>query len=158
MIVYRQIGTADPEYEGEKALRDRVLRRPLGLSLSADDVRGEDSQIHWVALDESDAVVGCALLVPGRDATAQVRQMAVDDSRRGRGIGSELMARVEATARGLGLRKIILDARQYASGFYAKLGYRVTSEPHLRVTIPHVEMEKELRGDDDENTRRGMAR
>ena len=35
MIIYRQISTHDPEYEQEKDLRNRVLRSPLGLMLSA---------------------------------------------------------------------------------------------------------------------------
>lgn len=150
MITYKRIATADAEYAGEKALRDRVLRRPLGLSLSADDVRGEEEQIHWAALDDAGRVIGCVLLVPGAGPSGHIRQMAVEDSFRGRGVGSALMARAEETARGLGLRRLVLGARQYACGFYEKLGYRVTSKPYLRVTIPHMDMEKELKGESDD--------
>jgi N-acetylglutamate synthase-like GNAT family acetyltransferase len=146
MLAYQRIVPADAEYEGEKALRDRVLRRPLGLSLSADDVRGEETQIHWAALDEAGRVIGCVLLVPGADGTGRIRQMAVEEPFRGRGVGSALMARVEETARSLGLRRLVLGARQSAGGFYETLGYRVTSEPYPYLTIPHVDMEKGLTG------------
>jgi predicted GNAT family N-acyltransferase len=144
MISCKQITTTDAEYESEKALRDAVLRRPLGMSLSADDLRGEDGQIHWVAIDEAGRVVGCVLLDPGTGGTGQIRQMAVAESRRGRGIGAALIARIEETARGLGIRKLLMHARAYARGFYERQGYHAASDVYIALTIPHIDMEKEL--------------
>jgi len=46
MTTYRQISTHDPEYALEKELRNRVLRLPLGLHLSEQDMRDEDEQVH----------------------------------------------------------------------------------------------------------------
>jgi predicted GNAT family N-acyltransferase len=146
MISYRRITTADPEYESEKDLRDRALRLPLGLTLSEKDTSGEDGQIHWVALDESGNVVGCVLLALPGDGTAHVRQMAVEERYRGRGIGSALMARAEQTAREMILAKVTMHARVYARGFYERLGYGAVSEPFLEVTIPHIAMEKTIEG------------
>jgi predicted GNAT family N-acyltransferase len=37
-----------------------------------------------------------------------------------------------------------MHARKNAIGFYEKMGYQVTSEEFLEVTIPHVVMEKKL--------------
>ena len=54
MIIYRQISIHDPEYEQEKDLRNRVLRSPLGLLLSENDLRDEDKQVHLVAMDDRD--------------------------------------------------------------------------------------------------------
>lgn len=148
MITYRQITTADPEYAAEKALRDEVLRAPLGLTLTETDVSGEDRQIHLLALDENGAEVGCVLIAPAGDGTARIRQMAVAGSERGKGIGAGLMAQAERIARAQTIRTLTMHARLSARGFYERLGYRVTSEVFLQVTIPHVTMEKRL---DQEN-------
>jgi predicted GNAT family N-acyltransferase len=146
MITYKKITTADPEYESEKNLRNRALRVPLGLALSAADVRGEDRQIHLVAVDDAGTVVGCVLLVLPGDGTAHVRQMAVDERCRGSGIGAGLMAQAEKTACAMHLPKVTLHARVYARGFYERLGYHATGEEFIEVTIPHIAMEKTLPG------------
>ncbi len=144
MITYRQISTADREYETEKALRNQVLRAPLGLALSEADVRGEEKQIHLVAVDESGAVVGCVLIAPLGDGTARIRQMAVQERFRRKGIGAGLMAQAEKIARGLPVRKVTMHARVSARGFYERLGYRAASDFFLEVTIPHIAMQKTL--------------
>ena len=148
MITYRRITTADLEYEAEKDLRKRALRLPLGLTLSEADVRGEDKQIHLLAVDENGTVVGCVLMVLPGDGTARVRQMAVDERCRQSGIGAGLMAQAEKTARDMGIRKISMHARLYARGFYERLGYHAESEDvFTEVTIPHIAMEKTLEGE-----------
>jgi ribosomal protein S18 acetylase RimI-like enzyme len=144
MIQYRRITTADPEYAGEKDLRDRVLRRPLGLALSEKDTADEDRQIHWAALDDSGKVVGCVLLALPGDGSARARQMAVDECCRGIGIGAALMAEAERTAREGKLVKITMHARLTARGFYERLGYRTVGEVFTEVTIPHIAMEKRI--------------
>jgi predicted GNAT family N-acyltransferase len=144
MITHREITTADPEYESEKALRNRVLRVPLGLVLSDSDIAGEDSQTHLAALDEAGTVIACVLLVISGDGTAHIRQMAVDEHSRGRGIGAGLIAYAERIARGLGLRRMTMHARVVARGFYERLGYQAVSDEFIEVTIPHIEMEKTL--------------
>ncbi len=144
MIVYRRISTADPVYEAEKDLRNRALRLPLGLTLSDSDLRGEDSQIHLIAVDDARKVVGCVLLVNPGDGTVRVRQMAVDECCRGLGIGAGLMAQAEKAAREMHVSKVIMHARLYARGFYERLGYRAASDVFTEVTIPHITMEKTL--------------
>jgi predicted GNAT family N-acyltransferase len=144
MIIYRTITTADPEYAAEKDLRNRLLRLPLGLTLSEKDVAGEDRQIHLAALDDSGKVVGCVLLVVPGDGTARLRQMAVEENCRGLGIGAGLMAEAERTAREMMLSKITMHARLYARGFYERLGYRAVGEVFPEVTLPHIAMEKKI--------------
>jgi predicted GNAT family N-acyltransferase len=150
MITYRNITTADPEYSSEKALRNRALRVPLGLTLSDADIAGEERQIHLVALDDAGAVVACVLLVIPGDGSAHIRQMAVEERFRNRKIGAGLIAYAEQTARGMGIRKIRMHARVYAHGFYERLGYRAVGDEFIEVTIPHIEMEKALEGEDEE--------
>jgi predicted GNAT family N-acyltransferase len=147
MVTYRRITTADPEYKLEKDLRNRVLRVPLGLTLSATDVQGEDAQMHIVAMDEGGRMVGCVLLVFPGDGTARVRHVAVEPHCRRTGIGAGMMEQAENAAREKGVRKITMHARLYARGFYERLGYRAASDIFTEVTIPHISMEKTLEED-----------
>ncbi len=144
MISYRRISTQDPEYELEKQLRNRVLRAPLGLSLSGHDLRDEDSQLHLVAMDGKGRVIGC-VLVAFTGEQARVRQIAVDEAYRGRGIGTALMQRAEEAIRARNIRTAMLHARVTARRFFEKLGYTAVSEVFTEVTIPHLAMQKDLR-------------
>jgi predicted GNAT family N-acyltransferase len=143
MIAYRHITPRDPEYLLEKELRNRLLRRPLGLELSEADLRGEDEQVHIAALDDAGQVIGC-VLVAFTGEQAKIRQIAVDDARRGKKIGSELIRRAEAAAKERGFGRVTLHARVVSRAFFEKLGYRTASDVFTEVTIPHVKMEKDL--------------
>ena len=143
MINYRIITTHDPEYEQEKKLRNRILRLPLGLALSEQDVRGEENQLHLVVLDGRGTLIGC-VLVAFFEKTARIRQMAIEEPYQGRGIGTELMKRLEQALRERNVFKATLHARMTARGFYEKLGYSAVSGTFTEVTIPHVAMEKVL--------------
>ena len=144
MTTYRTITTNDPEYDLEKDLRNKVLRMPLGLLLSEDDTRGEDEQVHIIALDGKSRVVGC-VLVAIYGAAGRVRQMAVEESMRKRGIGGELLQRAEQAAADAGVHTLTLHARYSAKGFYEHRGYHSVSDVFTEVTIPHVSMEKVLK-------------
>jgi predicted GNAT family N-acyltransferase len=145
MITYRTISTQDHEYTLEKELRNRVLRSPLGLRLSEQDVRDEGEQVHLAAMDEQGNVVGCALIAFDRN-TARIRQMAVEEAYRSRGIGTELLRRAEDAVRTRKVRSVTLHARLSARGFYERLGYTAVSEVFTEVTIPHIAMQKDLTG------------
>ncbi|NTW67697.1 MAG: GNAT family N-acetyltransferase [Nitrospirae bacterium] len=143
MITYRQISTHDREYAVEKELRNRVLRKPLGLMLSEQDLQGEDEQAHLVAMDGTGTVVGC-VLIAFTEKGAKIRQIAIEERYRGRGIGTKLMKGAEQIVRDRDLGAVTLHARQTARRFFEKLGYAAVSDVFIEVTIPHVKMEKIL--------------
>ena len=144
MIRYRQITVHDPLYDQEKELRTRILRTPLGLALTEADLRGEDQQVHIVALDEDEQVKGCVLVAFSGDR-ARIRQIAVDGDCQGKGVGRELMLRAEQAIRVRGKQTVMLHARITARGFFEKLGYRAVSGVFTEVTVPHIVLEKTLR-------------
>ena len=145
LITYRQISTHDKEYALEKELRDRVLRMPLGLHLSEQDLRDEDQQVHLVAMNGQGRVIGCVLVAFSRNA-AKVRQLAIDGACQGRGIGTELMKRAEQAIRARDIRSATLHGRVTARSFFEKLGYTAASDVFIEVTIPHVALKKDLPG------------
>jgi predicted GNAT family N-acyltransferase len=103
----------------------------------------DDAATHFVAY-EGGRPVGAARL-RGYDATtAKVERVAVLEPERGRGLGRELMAVVEAAATDEGFDEVLLHAQVPVVGFYERLGYEVTSETFEDAGIPHREMRKEL--------------
>jgi predicted GNAT family N-acyltransferase len=77
---------------------------------------------------------------------AKVERVAVEASRRGGGVGRDLMAHAEAVAADEGYDRVRLDAQVPVVAFYERLGYVVTSEEFEDAGIPHRTMEKALVG------------
>lgn len=133
-----------PEYNQMIKLRDEILRKPLGLSFSQEELMQEKDQILIGAFDE-DKMLGCCMLVNEGDGTVRLRQMAVNNNLQGKGIGRALMNFAENIARDQGYKKLTMHARKTAIGFYEHLGYQISSTEFEEVTIPHFVMEKRLR-------------
>jgi len=131
------------EYKQMVDLRYNMLRRPLGLTFSEEELEAEKNNIHIGCFDD-DKLEGCCMLVSKDNDTVQLRQMAVISGLQGKGIGRVLMQFAENIARDRGYKKLIMHARKTAMGFYEKLGYRKTGNEFLEVTIPHYAMEKVL--------------
>jgi predicted GNAT family N-acyltransferase len=78
------------------------------------------------------------------NGVAKLERVAVEASRRGEGIGRELMAHVEAHCAAGGYDVVHLEAQVPVVEFYERLGYTVTSEEFEDAGIPHRSMEKRL--------------
>ena len=55
-MLIREIEHGGQEYRGTLAMRHGILRAPLGLDWSADDLTGEDGQLHFGLFDDEDTV------------------------------------------------------------------------------------------------------
>jgi len=144
MPSFRRIEYGSDEYHQECALREEVLRQPLGLSLRNEDLTQERDQLHFGLFDERGSLIGCAIAVLLPGLAAKVRQMAVAQERRGQGCGRQIMSGIEAYLAERGCTRVELHARVSAVGFYEKLGYIAEGEPFTEVTIPHVRMCKRI--------------
>lgn len=133
-----------PEYRKMVALRNDILRKPLGLSFSEDELAREADDILIGAFDDDD-ILACCLLTAETGERVRLRQMAVLNNLQGKGIGATMMNFAENVARDRGFHMMSMHARKSAIGFYEKLGYKTCSAEFEEVTIPHVEMEKKLR-------------
>lgn len=141
--VIKRIATTDALYADMRALRDEVLRRPLGLSIQDDDPRKDDNTILLVAM-EDDRMTGCVILQPLSNAVTKLRAMAVCEDRQGQGLGRQLVTFAEKTAQQEGFSAIELHARISARAFYERLGYTATGAIFTEVTVPHILMKKVL--------------
>lgn len=131
------------EYEQMLQLRNDILRKPLGLSFTAAELEREKDEILIGAFEE-EKMLGCCMLIKVDPATIRLRQMAVLNTLQGKGIGKALMQFAENIARDRGYKKIMMHARKSATGFYEKLGYKVSGKEFEEVTIIHFVMEKQL--------------
>jgi GNAT superfamily N-acetyltransferase len=120
-------------------LRDDVLRRPIGLRLSDEDIAADADYVHFSAWAGEQAI-GCVLL--GRQG--KLRQMAVHPNWQGKGIGQRLLAMLEEYAQRHGMARIHMHARVEAAGFYERLGYVREGEVFDEVGVPHVVMVKDV--------------
>lgn len=133
-----------PEYHQMIDLRMQILRTPLGLSFTKEDLEKEQNDMLLGCFDE-EQLEGCCLLTEVEPSTVKLRQMAVLYGLQGKGIGRVLMNFAENVARDAGYKKLTMHARKTAIGFYEKLGYTTCSDEFEEVTVPHFEMEKILR-------------
>ena len=131
------------EYRQMVKLRDVVLRKPLGLGFTPEELEEEKENMMIAAFEEED-ILGCCMLVEENSQTLRLRQMAVLNDLQGKGIGKALMCFAENIARDRGFKNLCMHARKNAIGFYEKMGYEVHGSEFTEVTLPHYLMVKKL--------------
>lgn len=125
------------------ALRREILRLPLGLDFSQEELLQEKDQIH-VACFVENRLYGILLLVKYDSSTLKMRQVAVDNTMQGKGLGREMVVFAEQWAIANGYRLMTLHARETAVPFYLTLGYLIEGQQFKEVNIPHYKMIKSL--------------
>lgn len=131
------------EYSQMVKLRDDILRKPLGLGFSEEELESEKNNMLIGAFDD-DVMLGCCMLVEENPDEVRLRQMAVLNDLQGKGIGRALMNFAENLARDRGYKTISMHARHNVTGFYEKMGYKINGDQFIEITIPHYEMKKQL--------------
>lgn len=131
------------EYLQMIKLREDILRKPLGLGFTPQELEKEKNNMLIGAFEDDD-MLGCCMLVEKNPETVRLRQMAVLNDLQGKGIGRALMNFAENLGRDRGYKIMSMHARKNAVGFYEKMGYKVASDEFTELTIPHYVMEKQL--------------
>lgn len=131
------------DYDKMVKLRLNVLRTPLGLSFTQEELAAEKSDI-LIGNIHDEEMIGCCILSILDDKKLKLRQMAVNPKFQGRGIGENIINFTENLARDKGYTHITMDARDTALGFYEKFGYKIASEPFVKLGLQHHMMEKKL--------------
>ncbi len=142
-MALKQIDYGSKEYQQMVALRMEILRKPLGLGFTKEELEKEKDDVLIAAFEE-EKMLACCLLTQHDPKSVRLRQMAVLNNVQGKGIGASMMNFAETLARDKGYKKLMMHARKTALGFYEKLGYKVTGAEFEEVTIPHFMMEKQL--------------
>ena len=143
MIRFSIVEHGTTEYDRTVDLRDEVLRRPLHIAFSPEQLAAERDDIH-LACYQDDSLVACLVLTPKADGEIKMRQVAVAPGLQRSGIGRQLVEESEKIARQHGYSRMVLNARDTAIPFYEKLGYHTVGDQFTEVGIPHFRMEKEV--------------
>ena len=138
------VSSGSPEYALTVALRHEVLRVPLGLAFTVDQLASESGSHHLAAFDDAGCILGCLMLTPHDDGEVQMLQVAVKPEMQGTGLGRALVEEGERKARELGFTRMMLHARDKAIGFYERLGYTREGGLFTEVGIVHQQMMKKL--------------
>lgn len=140
-LMFREVAHGSPEYWETAELRNCVLRKPIGLNFSAEDVETEKRYRH-LACYCGDRLAACLMLDPSENGDIRMRQVAVVPELQRQGIGRALVHFSESWACDAGYRRMVLHARDTAVVFYERLGYSRVGDQFEEVTIPHWTMEK----------------
>ena len=142
MIMEIEFGT--PLYDSSVQLRDIILRRPLNLEFTQEQLASEYDSFHFAYLTKDYDMLGCLVMKPIDPDTVKMRQVAVRETSQKMGIGTALVAYAEKWAADRGFRQIELHARDKAIPFYLRLNYKKLGRPFKEVGITHYKMVKKL--------------
>jgi len=136
------------EYDSEQyiesvALRQKVLRDPLGLKFTKENMVNDANEYHLAATNGSE-IIGILLLKPLINDAVKMRQVAVSPDFQNQGIGKLLVQESETLSKNLGFKRIELHARKVALPFYNAMNYLAIGDEFLEIGIPHYKMFKDL--------------
>jgi predicted GNAT family N-acyltransferase len=142
-IVLERVEWGSAKYKSGVELRDKILRKPLGLSIFDGNLQAEINDCHICATIDL-VVIGVLILKKINETTLQMKQVAVDESVRGQNIGRKMVNFAEQIAKDSGNNTIVLNARETAIPFYEKLKYLKIGDTFIEIGIPHIKMMKNL--------------
>ncbi len=138
--------SSDADLADYYALRWRRLRQPWGQGPDAPDAAEEAGSDHLaIRSPQTGEMIACGRLVPLGSGLAQIRSMAVAEGHQGQGLGRRILQSLEALARGRGVTRLRIHARDSALGFYTRSGYADVGPGTLLFdAIPHRWLERSL--------------
>lgn len=142
-MICRAVAYGSADYNQALALRHSILRAPLGLEFTDAELALDADAVHIVAM-RLEQLVGCVQAHIISADTAKIRQMAVEESAQGQGVGRALMQALETELAAQHITTITLHARHTAMLFYAALGYKAEGTEFTEIGITHQLMRKSL--------------
>jgi len=139
----RIVNYGSTEYDEIVALRYEILRKPLNLHFTAEQLAAEVNYLH-LGYYQRGELIASLILVPEEKGKMKMKQVVVATGHQGKGIGAKLIFAAEQLAVEKGYNFIYCHARDTAVPFYLKLNYRQVGNMFEELTIPHWEMEKDL--------------
>jgi N-acetylglutamate synthase-like GNAT family acetyltransferase len=136
--------TTAPEWDSYFDLRWRILRKPWNQPRGSEQDTLEGKSFHLMIQDAVNALAVGRLHLNSPEE-AQVRYMAVDPAHQGSGLGRKILQGLENWARKQGVKRIVLNSRVNAVGFYSRQGYEsIGPGETLFSEIHHTQMRKDL--------------
>ena len=132
------------EYKEYDLFRWEILRKPIGKDITSLKDKFEESAFHLIGVKDKE-IIACGRLHFNNKDEAQIRYMAVSENLQGTGIGKQILDLLEKNAKENNAKRIILNARDHAIGFYKISGYKTEKKYNGSDTgIPHTTMKKNI--------------
>lgn len=130
------------EWKEAVALRENILRKPLGSFFSEEEL--EEEKDHFQIIGKIDnLLIATAVLVP-ESKNLKMQRVVVLDHLRGQNIGSKMMLFCESFAQEKGFELMYCHARDSAVQFYSKNQYSPIGDYFDEDGIPHLKMQKSM--------------
>jgi predicted GNAT family N-acyltransferase len=140
--IFKVIDHGGPEYLEAVRLREDILRKPLGLIFTSEELLNEIDHIHISGFLDG-KIISTAVLVP-EGSECKLQRVVVKQELQASGIGSKMMAFCEAYAKTQGFNSIYCHARYTAVLFYIENNYMPEGDYFDEDTILHRKMRKAL--------------
>ncbi len=126
-------------------VRIQGMAKQHGITLDEefDETDANPDTKYIVLLDDDFPIATCRMYALS-DTEVGVGRVVVLPEYRGKELGRKVIEEAEAWAMDLGYKKVILDARDVAVGFYEKLGYTADYSKTSEGTFSCIYMEKVL--------------
>ena len=141
-MLVTQVDFGSPAFDELIYLRDLLLRKPIGLSFTSNELSKEYDSFHFAAYTNELELLGVLVMKPLNEQQIKMRQVAVFPYAQKKGVGQMMVAHSEEFAKENNYKEIVLSARVPAVPFYEKLGYKVVSDLYQEVGIDHYKMMK----------------
>lgn len=141
-IYFKIVDYGGDEYKKSVALREEILRKPLGLFFTQEELAIEKEHIHIAGFLGQELCATAVLVPEGKELKMQ--RVATKAHLQSKGIGSVLMRFCEDYAKKHGYTSIYCHARGTAIPFYLKHQYLLEGEPFDEDGIPHHKMRKSM--------------
>lgn len=144
MLEIERITMENPLYQQERALRNEVLLRPIGIPDFGWEKYDMDA-VHFIA-KENKKVIGCVVLYPQKEQQrrAQLMQMAVSPSHQRNGIGKNLIEDLLQYCSLNEISEVFCHSRADVVHFYQNNGFSLQGEAFEEVGIVHFNMNIQL--------------
>ena len=142
-MALKMIDFGSKEYKLMVDMRLEILRKPLGLTFTDEELETEKDDVLVGAFDEEE-ILGCCILTKVDEQHMKLRQMAVQKSLQGKGIGESIINFAENITRDKGFKYLKMHARDTAISFYEKFGYTIQGAEFTEVSLKHFLMIKKL--------------
>ena len=131
------------EYQQMVQLRNDILRKPLRLTFTPEELEKEKDEILIGAFEE-EKMLGCCMLIMVDPATVRLRQMAVLNNLQGKGHRKSINAVCRKHRPRPRFQKNHHACPQVSCGFLRKIRIPGLWRGIRRSTLPHYEMQKKL--------------
>ncbi len=142
-LIFRSPKT-EKEWEQYFHFRWGVLRRPLGMSKSEGRDGIEQESFHLMVTDKKNDIIGVGRVHFNNEEQAQIRYMAVKESKQRTGIGTLIVHKLEEYSSKQKRKEVVLNSRENSKKFYLSLGFEELGPFVSETGIPHVKMRKTL--------------